>query len=461
MRIGLLEYTETGLALSTWLVLVLLLVDPSMALAQAQRSAVYVALAPGSTIVLVQPKVSLPPLVQKSVTTQIAEWQPRSTKRDKTNDDDWGHLKLFGKAAPKAPSQPDGSQLAAAASQLLNASLRSLLVHRLRLVVVPVQEQSGVSLRAGRTNVLFKSSDVVAVASPAILNVVLNEKSQRRINVWARITIYIRDTTSVTGGVQVHRVYCSGSYAAPRVLLGTAYLKTRTAVLARACWTAASMAVSSLEQPLVSPFARPDATVAIAPTTGPTAADLLVFSNTGRRVLPSGISGLKSNVSDLLNLDLQPILAQHLVSPAMCMRQLMSRNSKLVDLWDGTIPNVKLAISLGKQLHVKLVFLCRIVDLEASTGNDRRDRPADSAYARSVGYLLNTSTGQTLWSGVGAATMHSGVKWVGGSSSLTVVVQDAERFALSALNRKFEMYKNQFVTGRMLKVKGSVDALDG
>ena len=158
MRIGLLEYTETGLALSTWLVLVLLLVDPSMALAQAQRSAVYVALAPGSTIVLVQPKVSLPPLVQKSVTTQIAEWQPRSTKRDKTNDDDWGHLKLFGKAAPKAPSQPDGSQLAAAASQLLNASLRSLLVHRLRLVVVPVQEQSGVSLRAGRTNVLFKSS---------------------------------------------------------------------------------------------------------------------------------------------------------------------------------------------------------------------------------------------------------------------------------------------------------------
>ena len=440
--------------------MLLVLVNSASAQAIPHRMSTYAALAPGSTIVLVTPKTSLPAQVQKSVTTQIDQWQPRSANRSRSKDDDWGNLKLFGKAAPAPPSQPNYQELPAAALQLFCASFKIALNHRLRLDVLGVQAPSRNQGQPAEIARLLKTNDLVAAALPVILHVAISEKSQRRVNVWARISFYMRATNSSTLKMQLHHIDCSGTYAAPRVLFGTAYLKTRTAVLARACWGAARMAVSTLELLESSPFARPSTSVAIAPIAGPSAADLLVFAETGRRVIPSGINGLQRDVSHLMNLDLQPIMSRNVEPPSACREVLLRSRAGMADLWDGIVPNVKAALALGKQLRVKMVFLSRIVDVEASTGSDRRKEPADSAYARSVGYLLDTSNGRMLWSGVGAATMHSGVKWAGGSSSLTVVVEDAERFALSALNRKFEMYKNQFISGRMLKSKGPVSSMD-
>lgn len=461
MRIGLLEYTETEQPLSTWLVTLLLIVQAATAVAMPRTAPAAVQLAPGSSVAIISHYGKLPPLVQKSVARQIALWQPRSSARKASDTDVWSNLKLFGKAAPAAPSQPTRRQLPDAASQLFIASLKLALQHRLRVDTLPASGISAGTITRAAIIGILNGHTAESVLVPVMTTVVLSERAQLRANLWAMVSIFTLGSGEDGAQLREQKVYCCGTYAAPRVMFGTAYLKTRTAVLARACWQAASMAVSSIEMRHPSPFATPGVTIAITPIAAPPTADLLVFANTGRRVVPAGIKGLPVDASPYFNLDLQPFQEKNLISTDKCARYMASKKFQLSSLWNGITPDLDRVVQIGRLLHVRLVFLSRIVDLESSSGTDRRGLPADSAYARSVGYLIDASTGHLLWAEAGTAAMRSGVNLIGGHSNLNVIIEDAERFALSALNRKFQLYKNQFVTGRPLLDVSPANAVDG
>ena len=461
MRIGLLEYTETEQPLSTWLTTLLLIVQAATAVAMPRTAPAAVHLAPGSSVAIISQFDKLPPRVQKTVTRQIALWQPHSSV-DKTSDNDsWSNLKLFGKAAPLAPSQPTRYQLPAAASQLFIASLKLALLHRLRVDTIPGSGISAATITRAHIADILNGHTATSVLVPVMTTVALSERAQLRANLWAVVSIFTLGSGDEGTRLREQKVYCCGTYAAPRVMFGTAYLKTRTAVLARACWQAALMAVSSLELRHPSPFAKPGVTIAIAPIAAPPTADVLIFANTGRRVVPAGVKGLPVDASPYFDFDLQPFQETNVISTDKFARYMASKKFQLSSLWSGITPDLDRVAQIGRLLHVRLLFLSRIVDLESSSGTDRRGLPADSAYARSVGYLLDASTGQVLWAGAGTAAMRSGVNLIGGHSNLNVIIEDAERFALSALNRKFQSYKHQFVTGHPLQDVSPAIAVDG
>lgn len=293
----------------------------------------------------------------------------------------------------------------------------------------------------------------------------------------------------------------AGAVEVERVLFRNTYRKPQAACIRDAAVQAANLLTHALATGEIAPFMLPEDRLAVVPVLAPTRADRLLFTVSGKRVVPMAVGDLQSNVSVLFTPDVLPFTPDRLLNPGEVMQRLVrvgegSAEHLILQLWreDGS-PDLVRVQTVARELQADYILLTRVTDIEVAQGMrvpselattdqltriereppvkgdgvksstppgslssaDRGrevisspkppylDAGADrSANVEAVGALVRVRDGRILWQGRATSRTDTSSEISLRPISDASLIRDATRFALIDIQRQLRAYQAHF-----------------
>ena len=238
-----------------------------------------------------------------------------------------------------------------------------------------------------------------------------------------------------------------GTAAAGPTVFQAGYSRTAVELATEAAEQAAAIASHTFWTGEVTPFALAEERVALLPLPAPSTADALLFTTSGRRVAPAAVRELPTDLAAQFRPEISPLSGKEVVPVEQARAQLQQEGITVSALWRQDQPEVARVQALGEQLHVTYILMAQITSIELQTGTpDAAEAFATrESRAEAVGALIRVSDGAILWQDHASATMT--LHPTGDKKSLSIdkqAVEQAEHFALTALQGRFRAYRNHF-----------------
>lgn len=259
--------------------------------------------------------------------------------------------------------------------------------------------------------------------------------------------------------IPIRQFAVSGADSIGRLFFRAEFARSKPDMILMAAKQAAAQAVHTLQTGEIAPFMRDSERLAFFPVGAPTRADKLLFTAQGRRLLSEAVPDLAPDVSAGFAPDLLPLSPNALISPEEVRKTLELPSDRLIALWkpDGR-PEVARIQDLGRFLRVDYVLLARVAEVQIEEGPSAQqlesstplspDAPLErEARADAIGALVRVADGTLLWNERASATM---TVRPGDITSLKrnltdkQIAQDAVRFALIQLQRRFRAYRARY-----------------
>ncbi len=238
-----------------------------------------------------------------------------------------------------------------------------------------------------------------------------------------------------------------GTAVTGHVLFKESYRRTAVQLATEAAQQAAAVAAHTFWTGEIAPFAQAEERVALLPVPAPTDADALLFTQEGRRVASAAVRDLPADLATQFQPDIAPLGGKDVV-PVERSRAMLKREGITVDaLWRQDQPETARVQALGKRLEVSYVLMAHITAVELQTGTPDAAQAfaTREARAEAVGALIRVADGVVLWQDLATATMT--LRPTGDNKTHSIdreAVQEAEHFALTALQRRFRAYRARF-----------------
>ncbi len=252
------------------------------------------------------------------------------------------------------------------------------------------------------------------------------------------------------------RLEVAGTASSDRVLLHSAYKKPQADLIRDATQQAVNILLHALRTGEQAPFMRMEDRIAVTPVLAPGGADKLIFTASGRRVMPASVGELHASVTALFLPDLLPLAPGHILNENDVAVAFAAQGGKPKELWRGEDqPAINRVQTLGRSLRVDYVLLSRVTDVELSesegasdaTGNASATERQRAVRVEAVAALVRVGDGVLLWHDRAIATMAAPLPMFtvnGKSPSTQSLVHDATRFALVELQRRLRRYRSTF-----------------
>jgi len=306
---------------------------------------------------------------------------------------------------------------------------------------------------------LGQELDCDAVLIPEVTHLERFEGAKRTVTLRGALHCVLLDPADRPGAVSPGRHRQRDQAALPPVFpfIGTAaagptvfqegYSRTAVELAVEAAEQAAAIASHTFWTGEVTPFALAEERVALLPLPAPSTADALLFTTSGRRVAPAAVRDLPTDLAAQFRPEISPLSGKEVV-PVERSRALLQQEGITVGaLWRQDQPEIARVQALGEQLHVTYIIMAQITSIELQTGTpDAGEAFATrEARAEAVGALVRVSDGAILWQDHTSATMT--LHPIGDKKTLSIdrqAVEQAEHFALTALQGRFRAYRNHF-----------------
>ena len=426
-----------------------------------------------------------------------------------------------GKSAPPSAAKTKIADIVPAdernalAQSLLTDMLSERLHDRLGLTVISQGETDaalktlhlnaalvGDAAHVENTRRLCALLNCQAIFVPRLTSCQVRDGLTREVTLHARVTVQTvpelvggerpasakTEPESVAAAAWPAQIDTAGASQSERVLFHSQYQKPQGDLIRDAAGQAANLFAHALGKGEQAPFARLADRLAVTPVLAPSQADKLMFTPSGRRVVPAAIRNLNMDVSDQFTPFLLPLTAER-IAPATAVRQALAEAGMTgASLWQGeNRPNIARVQALAQRLHVDYVLLARITDVELAEGatdpaaesagtteenataqaarqavthtiapssapNTRPERTAQgeqerAARVEAAAALVRAVDGAILWRERATATMSA----PGGANrdarsrqTDASLIHDATRFALIELARRFRHYRADF-----------------
>ena len=226
--------------------------------------------------------------------------------------------------------------------------------------------------------------------------------------------------------------------------------KTDVTLTLEAARSAAEQTVHTLATGELFPLAIPGVRVALAPTVAVKTADRLRFSPQGRKTELDAVQDLPTDLTALFTPSLLPVMRDRTKSPEWVRRTLRVKGWLPADLWEtqDKISAVRVQ-EIGRILGVDYVLLARVTQAEVD-GDANTPSPEGILFegrAEAVGVFVRVSDGVVLWTDRVSTSLSVRSPDAGGRVKIPTerkAVQEAERFALLQLVRRFGEYRSGF-----------------
>ncbi len=359
-----------------------------------------------------------------------------------------------------------------------------------------------------------------AIIIPRIVQCVVADGVTRGVRLFAHVqivsvpdTVVLRPAETKGSGLRAHRpsmigparwpaeLDIAGAVEVERLLFRNSYKKPQDACIRDAAVQAANLLTHALATGEIAPFMLPEDRLAVVPVLAPTRADRLLFTVSGKRVVPMAVGDLQSNVSVLFTPDVLPFTPDRLLDPGEVMQRL-DRASEgnaehlILHLWkeDGS-PDIVRSQTVAGELKADYLLLTRVTDIEvaegmrvpselattdelppmeiqppvgghearslptvgqpstANPGSEAVSRqtttPADagadrSANVEAIGTLIRVRDGQILWQGRATSRTATSPEISVRPVSDAALIRDATRFALIDIQRQLRAYQAHF-----------------
>lgn len=386
-----------------------------------------------------------------------------------------------GKAEPAKKKKPDekSAPLPDATPEQLHALCEALLyddlAERLRTqrhLVLPTEAEvrsamttlhlTNASVRlAGAARLLGEALDCDAVLIPELTHLERNEGAARSVTLRGTMRFVLLDPLARPGesapGKRRKRNLplpalpptfpFFGTAVTGHVLFKESYRRTAAQLTTEAAQQAAAVAAHTFWTGEIAPFARAEERVALLPVPAPTDVDALLFTPEGRRVASAAVRDLPADLATQFQPDIAPLSGKEIV-PVERSRALLKQEGLTVDaLWRQDQPEAARVQALGGRLEVTYVLMAHItaVELQTGTSDSTQAFATREARAEAVGALIRVADGVVLWQDRATATMT--LRPTGDKKTPSIdkqAVEEAEHFALTALQRRFRAYRARF-----------------
>ena len=267
------------------------------------------------------------------------------------------------------------------------------------------------------------------------------------------------------------RVLASGSSIIVKSPFQSKYLKSISLQFQEAVTQAGNAAAYQLSKGEQVPFMNRHERVAILPTISQERADALVFSSSGKQVIPSAVQELPTDLSSMFKPNVLPLSGEALCNPHELEKAMKRLGIANAQLWkQGETPDVEKIQALGRLTRSDYVMIAKVSDIELSSapavpkesGNSRVNSDTMNsqrslivppltanreARAVAIGALVRVDDGEILWFERTTATMNAHDVKVTGIADFSTskrLVNDVSRFSLLQLQRRFALYRRQF-----------------
>lgn len=359
--------------------------------------------------------------------------------------------KPASRANTKAPIDPNAlnnEQLRQIGEALFTDALRERLQKRSSLQLVSIQDVAEARAKVGRVSdsqlVMKRLQEILdcdVVLDPNALGVRLQEDAVRSVLFWGSVVCY---EIMAEGDGTFRDVFGSGAGKCNKAPFNDGYLKPVPMLLTQGADGAAAMAANAFITRLDAPFALRGETVAFVPIPAPQQVDGLLFASEGRRLIKAVFQNLPTDISSHFRPD---ILPARTLDATRVSSSLQGMGWNVESLWKSPTQTDKARLKeLGAKLGATYVMAVRISFVEAELRNNPNANPpyhADAARAEAVGMMLRVADGMVLWEERVQATMEGRFSDTRRDGAKRVV-QDAERFALLELQRRFAKYRNSW-----------------
>jgi len=425
-----------------------------------------------------------PPAPDAAMQTWIAAARAAATQRPRSG----GLLGLFSKkkSAPKPPAAEPGSKkrtgekpvpLPEATPEQLHALCETLLYEDLaarlrtqRHLILPTETEVRSALAALHLTVaslqnsrmarqLGRELDCDAVLLPELTHLERNEGAARTVTLHGTMHFVLLDPADRSGTAPSGRrrkhdqpllppVFpFAGTAAAGHTMFQEGYSRSAVQLATEAAQQAAAVASHTFWTGEIAPFARAEERVALLPVPAPLTADALLFTSEGRRVAAAAVRDLPADLAAQFHPEISPLSGKEIVS-AERSRSLLRQEGITADaLWRQDQPEVARVQALGALLQVSYVLMAHITAAELQTGTPDAGQAfaTREARAEAVGALVRVADGIVLWQDHATATMTLHPTGDNRSSSIDKqAVEEAEHFALTALQARFRTYRARF-----------------
>lgn len=252
------------------------------------------------------------------------------------------------------------------------------------------------------------------------------------------------------------RLEVAGTASSDRVLLHSAYKQPQADLIRDATQQAVNILLHALRTGEQAPFMRMEDRIAVSPVLAPEGADKLIFTTSGRRVMPASVGELHASVTALFLPDLLPLAPGHILDENDVAVAFAAQGLKPKELWKGEDqPAINRVQTLGRSLRVHYVLLSRVTDVELSESEGASDAISNGTATErqrgvrveAVAALVRVGDGALLWHDRAIATLAAPLPEFtvnGKSPSTQSLVRDATRFALVELQRRLRRYRSTF-----------------
>lgn len=331
---------------------------------------------------------------------------------------------------------------------------------------------------------LMKSLKCDSLLTPRIIKLEIRNGMYREVCFWGAVQVDAREKDfgssslpaskegkKIRGAENIRdQVFASGSSIVVKSPFQSKYLKSISQQILEAVVQAGNVAAYQLSKGGRVPFVNQHERIAVLPTISQERADALVFTPEGKQVVPGAMRELPTDLSHLFKPNLLPLSGEALCKPSeleKAMRQLGIANTQL---WkQGETPDIEKIQSLGGTVRADYVLLAKVSDIELSSVASPKETDSSAltrnstnlkhpltmatitanreARAVAVGALIRVEDGAILWFDRTTATMTENnipVKGVSDLFSAKRLMNDASRFSLLQLQRRFALYRRQF-----------------
>jgi hypothetical protein len=238
-----------------------------------------------------------------------------------------------------------------------------------------------------------------------------------------------------------------GTAAAGHTMFQEGYSRTAVQLATEAAQQAAAIASHTFWTGEVAPFAQAAERVALLPVPAPATADALLFTSAGRRVASAAVRELPTDLAAQFRPEVAPLGGKDVVSAEASRSLLQQEGITVVALWRQDQPETARVQVLGARLRVAYVLMAQItaVELQTGTPDAGQEFATREARAEAVGALVRVSDGVILWQDHATATMTLHPTETDKPRSIDrQAVEQAEHFALTALQARFRAYRAHF-----------------
>ena len=401
-----------------------------------------------------------------------------------------------GAKAPPKPNSQESAKLSLyqwkqVAEILFDSSVQTEISAKLNLPPLSAQEiatgksklsdtektlATEISLRR-----LMETTGCEFLMVPEIKRLSIETQNQRVVSTWGEVRLLFANSTrkvpyvnGIKSGLPENppeRIFFSSYSAVEKAPFQDSYPKSISQQVHESILKATHIVINQLFKDSQIPFLNQQERVVITPVSAPVRADALVFTDTGRQVIPGALKTLSPDLSAIFKPDLLPLTNSSFVSVSEFTMALSSLHLEQDALWlENDTPNIEVILAVGAKLKADWLLVARVADVELSSAPSEESPEGSrkamvsehnsregvkrksfqvSREARAVanGALIRISDGKILWQDRTVASMSSSNVSVANPkdfSSAKRLATDATRFSLLQLQRHFNLYRRQF-----------------